>query len=415
MALDHFAQLASLRELPDFPVDIFLSAIQRVIHAASDVLHSVLETNRNLNKLELLHNLMLSVIETSFLLLPLSSESLGYLLFNQLSGLLLSPVIHSFFPLSMISLGYLLEPANTTPNERQGAGQNDPDLPIDCRLKLLEFFQGIVSGLFSASCSPAKATSGDSFCQDASSMRDILILETIHHLKEILSPISVDNHISGTTSDERKKKAIPQAEVKVNSRSANLEKDLRVRRLAVKDAMWYLCSVLHILIGSRTHNILFSMANLNKSVGGLDYIQHAGSEILKKDISRELFELLINMRLRTYDKSWLSFGASQTFAGASITGTAAKQLASEEAGSHRNVIQPMQEIGNKPASCFESNHEIYTRPFDHIGYNDSKKFSAHGTEAADDSVTEVNHVHHVLDDAEHGMLLCIVERYVNEQ
>jgi hypothetical protein len=413
MALDHFAQLASLHELPDFPVDIFISATRRVIHAASDVLHSILETNRNLNKLELLHNLMRFVIETSFLHLPLSSESFGYLLFNQLSGLLLSPVIHSFFPLSITSLGYLLEPANTT-----GASQNDLDLHIDCRAKVLEFFQGIVSGLFSASCSLAKTTSGGSVCQDASSMRDILILETIRHLKGILSPIPVDSYNPGAPGDERNN---PQAEDKVDSRGADLNTDFRARRLAVKDALWYLCSVTHVLIGSRAPGALSSTANSgHKLVEDSDYMQYAGSEILKKNISRELFELLIDANLSLHETSWLPSDTSQTATG--ITGTALKTvlLASDEARSHRNVIQyeqPIQEIltSNKQANCFESNHTIYTSPFDHIGYHDSKKFSKHGTEVVSGIVTEGNHMHHVLDDAERGMLLCVVERFVNTQ
>lgn len=422
MALDHFAQLASLHELPDFPVDIFVSAARRVIHAASDVLYSILETDGSLTRLEVLHGLMRFVIEISFLVLPLSSESFGHLLFNQLSGLLLSPVIHSFFPLSIKSLGYLLVP-NSTPSEPQGARRNGPDLHIDRRTKLLEFFQGIISGLFSAPCSLAKTASRNNFCQNASSMRDVLVLETIRHLKRILSPIPVDNHILAATSGKGKKFANPQAEDKVDSRSANFEKDLRVRRLAVKDAMWYLCSVFHILIGSRTPYILSSTANSdNKLVDDLDYMQHAGSEALEKSISRELFELLIDTRLG-YEYSWLPSGTSQTpvgsLAGAIITGMAVKTaLLPLEETTHPNAIlceKSMQQIltSNMQTKCFDSNHEIYTRPFDHTDYHDLKKI--YGTEVVNGIVTEGNHMHNILDDAERGMLLCVVERYVNEQ
>ena len=422
MALDHFAQVASLYELPDFPVDIFVSAARRVIHAASDFLYSILDTEGSLIRLEVLHSLMRFVIEISFLVLPLSSESFGHLLFNQLSGLLLSPVIHSFFPLSIKSLRYLLAPNSTNPSEPQGAG---PDKHIDRRPKLLEFFQGIISGLFSASCSLAKTTSGDIFCQNASSMRDILILETIRHLKGILSPIPIDNHILDATSGGWEKIANPQAEDKVDSRSANFEKDLRIRRLAVKDAIWYLCSVFHILIGSRTLYILPSTANSdNKSVDDLDYMQHAGSETLDKSISRELYELLTDTRLRYHEYYWLPFSASQTpvgsLDGVNITGTAVKTafIPSEEASSHRNVIQcekPMQQIltSNKQAKSFDSNHETYTRPFDHTDCHDLRKL--YGTELVNGIVTEGNRMHHILDDAERGMLLCVVERYVNEQ
>jgi hypothetical protein len=354
----------------------------------------------------------------------LSSESFGHLLFNQLSGLLLPPVIDSFFPLSIKSLGYLLAP-NSTPSEPQGASQNGPDLHIDRRPKLLEFFQGIISGLFSASCYLAKTTSGDIFCQNASSMRDILLLETIRHLKGILSPIPIDNHILDATSGKGEKNANPQAEDKVDSRSANFEKDLRVRRLAVKDAMWYLCSVSHILIGSRTPYILSSTANSdNKLADDLDYMQYAGSETLEKSISRELFELLIDTRLRYHEYSWLPFGASLITAPArepaGVTGTAVKTalLPSEETSSHRTVIQcekPIRHIltSNKQDKYFGSNHEIYTRPFDHTDCHDLKKFD--GTEVVNGIVTEGNYMRHVLDDAERGMLLCVVERYVNEK
>ena len=424
MALDHFAQLASLHELPDFPVDIFVSSARRVIQAASEVLYSILETGGSLTKLEVLHSILRFLIETSFLVLPLSSESFGHLLFNQLSGLLLSPVIHSFFPLSMKSLGYLLAPNSTTPSEPQG--QNDPDLHIDRRPKLLEFFQGIISGLFSAPCSLAKTASWNNFCQNASSMRDILLLETIRHLKGILSPIPIENHILDAfdaTSSNGKKFANSQAEDKVDSRTANFEKYLRVRRLAVKDAMWYLCSVFHILIGSRTPYILSSRANSdNKLVDDLDCMQHPGSETLKKTILRELFGLLIDKRLR-YEYPWLPSGTSQTpvdsLASTIVTGTAVKTtlLPSEEASSHRCVIRcerPMQQIltSNKQAKCFDSNRAAYTRLLEHTGCHDLKFC---GTEVVNGIVTEGNHIQQVLDDAERGMLLCVVERYVNEQ
>lgn len=421
MALDHFAQLASLHELPDFPFDILVSSSRRVIHAASDVLYSILETGGSLTKLEVLYSILRFVIEISFLVLPLSSESVGHLLFNQLSGLLLSPVIHSFFPLSIKSLEYLLAPNRTS--GPQGAGQNGPDLYIDRRPKLLEFFQGIISGLFAAPCSLAKTASWNIICQNASLMRDILVLETIRHLKGILSPIHTDNHILEAIGGKGKKFANSQAEDKVDSRSANYEKDLRVRRLAVKEAMWYLCSVFHILIGLRTPYILSFTANSNNMlVDDLDYMQHPGSETLKKNISRELFELLIDKRLR-YEYSWLPSGTSQTpvgslLANAIITGTAVTLLPSEETSSHRKVIQcvrPMQQIltNNKQVKYFDSNHGAYTRPFDHTSCHDLKKFC--GAELVNSIVTEGNHMDHVLDDAERGMLLCVVERYVNEQ
>ena len=74
----------------------------------------------------------------------------------------------------------------------------------------------------------------------------------------------------------------------------------------------------------------------------------------------------------------------------------------------------MQQIltSNKRAKYFDSNHEIYTRPFEHTDCQDLKSY---GTEVVNGIVTEGNHMHHVLDDAERGMLLCVVERYVNEQ
>ena len=369
----------------------------------------------SLNRLEVLHDLMRFVIDTSFrVLLSSPSESFGYLLFNQLSGLLLSPVIHSFFPLSIKSLGYLLEPVNTNPSDHRDTRQKGPDLRVDRRPKLLEFFQNMISGLFSALCSLAKTTSGDRFRQDASSMRDMLILETIRHLKGILSPISADNH-----SDEIKK-FTNSAENMVDS--ASLEKYLRVRQLAVKDAMWYLCSILHILIGSRTPDILSSVANSDcKSIEDMNQMQRAGSEISGKTISRELFELLIDTRLHQHDKSRLPLGAFQipvgSFSGTDITRTAVRtvkkaqelHVTSEGAGSHRNAIQPenpMQQTfnSNEQANCFETNHEMDTRVFNPTDCPDSDKIS----------MAKRHNMHHDFDDAERGMLFCVVERYVYE-
>ena len=382
MALDDFAELASFHELPDFPMDIFFSTTRRVIHTASEVLHSILGTNPNLSRLELLHDLMQFVIETLLPLLPPSSESFGYLLFNQLSGRLLSPVIQSFFPLSMKSLGYLLEPTNTNPNCQDG-----PNLYVDRRPKLLEFFQGIVSCLFSASCSVAKNNPGDSLCQEASLMRDMLILETIRHLKGILSPISGDNDNSDGT--ERKAKGDVRIENKADLNSAaKLEKDHRVRRLAVKDAMWYLCSVFHILIGSRTPDMLSWAGNSDNNDPNM---QHAGTENLTKYISRELFELVMETRLSDHEKSWLPFGVSQTPVD-SLLG---------------DVEEARRMTGNKR---FETNYERNTRTFD-------RKTNYSRAEAVEGmtSIAEGNDMYHGLDDAERGMLLCVIERYVNEE
>ena len=396
VALDHYAQLVSLGELSDFPVDIFFSATRRVIHAASDILYSILGTTKsNLNRLEVLHDLMRFVIKTSFLRLS-SSKSFGFLLFNELSGLLLSPLIHSFFPLSIKSLEYLLEP---TTSERQSTRQNGPDLHIDCRPKLVKLFQGIVSGLFSASYSLAKATSGDSFYQDASSMRDMLILETVRHLKEILSLSPVENHNPDSTTTRDEKITNPQEANKLNSCSATKLKDLRVRRLAVKDAMWYLCSVFHILIGSSS-----SAANSNMSIEDLDYVRHEGSEILGEKISQELFELVIDTHLRHHEKSWLPSQAN-SLADADITRTEAKTaqellVSFLEGRSHRNIIQREKQQTLTSSKQFETTCEADTRPFD---------FSKHRTEAVNGTIRHM----HVLDEAERGMLLCVVERYVN--
>ena len=75
----------------------------------------------------------------------------------------------------------------------------------------------------------------------------------------------------------------------------------------------------------------------------------------------------------------------------------------------------MQQIhtSDKQAKYFDSNQEIYTRPFDRTDCRGLNK--CYGTEVVNGIVTEGNVMHHVLDDAERGMLLCVVERYVNEQ
>ncbi|KAF8807148.1 hypothetical protein BYT27DRAFT_7189236 [Phlegmacium glaucopus] len=190
--------------------------------------------------------------------------------------------------------------------------------------------------------------------------------------------------------------------------------------------MWYLCNIFHILIGSRTPDILCSAANSdNKSIEDLDQMQQAGSKILEKAISRELFELLIDTRLRQNENSRLPFGASQTpfdsLAGADTTRAAVKLVSLEEARSRRKAIQrekPMQRniSSNKQACCSESKYEIDATLFDrdYTGCHGSEKFENHGTELFNGMITEENTMHHVLDDAERGMLLCVVERYVNK-
>lgn len=119
--------------------------------------------------------------------------------------------------------------------------------------------------------------------------------------------------------------------------------------------------------------------------------QHAGTENLTKYISRELFELVMETRLSDHEKSWLPFGVSQTPVD-SLLG---------------DVEEARRMTGNKR---FETNYERNTRTFD-------RKTNYSRAEAVEGmtSIAEGNDMYHGLDDAERGMLLCVIERYVNEE
>ncbi|PPQ73681.1 hypothetical protein CVT26_010768 [Gymnopilus dilepis] len=101
---------------------------------------------------------------------------------------------------------------------------------VDGRPLLLAFFQSLVSSMVSWPSSSLEATNLKETYLDISLTVYSLILGSLQHLDEILT------------------------EPAARSSDSKADKRRRLRRLAVKDTIWYLCSVLHILIATQTND-----------------------------------------------------------------------------------------------------------------------------------------------------------------
>jgi len=234
--------------------DLILSAILRVTGAASLILDGiVIRSTPNLAPdPKLLETLGLVLYTTLGAALPLlvsrSSEarpSPGYNisessvaerivhLFERVATLVLNRLITTFAPISVLYMdglfafpsGSARNPTNSATltsaaslNRSRGSSSRAKSSPIDIRKEMFSLFRTVFHLLDSHSQS--KSTVPGLFL----TLRASLILETVRALEELLS-----------------------------------QRSRRVKRLAAKDTLWYLCSILHTLCGD------FAVSNLSDS------------------------------------------------------------------------------------------------------------------------------------------------------
>ncbi|KAF8168371.1 hypothetical protein B0H34DRAFT_57390 [Crassisporium funariophilum] len=401
--MDDFAQLASLHDSPDFPTKTFISVTRHAIQSTNSSLVSVLATNLDLNSLEVLNDVTLFVIETSFPLLASQSDGqpLGLLL-KQVSQCILIPIIHSFFKLSVASLQYILQPSERSSDDPGSAKTQlaKPALFVDARPSTMAYFRNVLSCL-TTSGHELDALPGDDYLSDLLFVRDLLMLETIRHLRWILN---ADHSILTSLEDTNKSLDIGLTNHNETTRF-KLDKSGRVLRLAVKDAVWYLCSVLHSLVGIEDS----CPSRLAKDAVDLD--------LAKQAILQNLFDLLVNVKIESFTSNFAENpGKVGRLNGALPPNAVGVQPASSDTSKCPGVNDGVKASACSSGGKFDTH---YRSACDNIEQGDGYKEQSHHAHAmgalADEKRARSNAERYVLDDMERGTLMCVIERYASRK
>lgn len=197
----------------------------------------------NLKSMRMLQVALCSVIDKAVPLVAswlIDDDEALSSLFEHLLDMLINTIIPSFMSVSEHHLAYLRNVDSTA--SPSGATSSSVADYTDGRVSVLALFQSALIRAWS-SLSSSINRDGDAgcaspdlralACTDFSVMVHTLILSVIRHLQEILR--DGDGHIAQTRFQ-------------------------RIKRLAVKDTFWYLCSVAHFLLGvqDRTPSAIFS-------------------------------------------------------------------------------------------------------------------------------------------------------------
>ncbi|KAJ7051218.1 hypothetical protein C8F01DRAFT_1176264 [Mycena amicta] len=213
-SLSSFQQLASALETDETTAaqrSLLLRTTQLVITAVSSVVQPILMTSEltvdsQSATLQCLSNLLPQLLSSALSILMRKTTSVSSLVNKLLDSvilLLFTPILESFVPLCNRYLNHLfpLRPAEL--------------LPVDLRPDVLQLFQGALKPLISTPTAFQH------------NLRNTLALTALTHLEALFPPsreLDVQTHTS------------------------------RVSALARKDAVWYLCTVLHLLFAPPTHS-----------------------------------------------------------------------------------------------------------------------------------------------------------------
>ncbi|KAG5646913.1 hypothetical protein DXG03_001989 [Asterophora parasitica] len=252
-SLDDFLQLTSL---PEVELDLLLSVTLRAIEALARHLTSVLNlpatTASDPDMLEYLGLALYHILTVVVpLLRPLQPSTSGSVkpvvtLLDRTTTLVLKPLIRAFSSKSESYLSALFLPPTdisaATPSFAAGNAK-PPDAPrnahpIDVRANMMSLFRTIFSVLdeqlqsFSPLAKPSLVSH---------TLRASLILETVREFDRLFS--AAPSTSSRTSTDPSR-----GVGVDADNKQCRTRPD-RVRKLATKDSLWFLCTILHILFG----------------------------------------------------------------------------------------------------------------------------------------------------------------------
>ncbi|KAG6841546.1 hypothetical protein C0991_009911 [Blastosporella zonata] len=291
-AIDDFIRLTSL---PQVKLDLLISVTLRTVEALAEQINNILcfpspcaPTEPNtLERLGfILHHVLAMSLPSLEQLLAHAVEPIIALL-DKTTRLVLIPVIHTFQVRSETYLGslFLSLSGGATPGILKLHGPHQT-LHTDIRINMLDLFRKIFWFLDGRlqSCSTLQRHSLVSHTFRAS-----LILETIREIDRVLS---ISLNASGFDRG-------------VDAKRYKIE---RAKKLAQKDSLWYLCTVLHLLFGESTESVgvasqpvtvsLIFKARFEKNNGTEagdeveNDIQGGGARLLSEGISNTLLQLI---------------------------------------------------------------------------------------------------------------------------
>lgn len=254
------------------PPETVLSSTQCALDAIRASLKSIIECDHiskpRVDFLKALDILTQDVIVTALPIIASLLPANGLLdsLITTARELLLL-LIHSFRPLSVTYLQRSLLGGSKSSNTHCSDPDGDRSIVVDVRADILVLFRNVLCNLF-ASSSRSRDTISlvlsrlyGALRLDLDNLRLSLALEAIRDLDSMLFSSGTKNYGNSSNGSDRESdscspcvptETIPlraEGEHQVESAARNDDDFLSVKRLAAKDTLWYLCTLLHVLSG----------------------------------------------------------------------------------------------------------------------------------------------------------------------
>lgn len=175
---------------------------------------------------------------------------------------LLLLLVHSFLPLSVTYLQRSLLAGSKSSNTHCSGSDGDQSIVIDVRADMLVLFRNVLCNRFGSSSRSGDTISLVPSRLNLDDLRLSLALEAIRELDCVLFSSGTKNYGNSSNRCDRESDSstlsvpmdtiplLAEGENQVERTVRNDEDDfLSVKKLAVKDTLWYLCALLHFLTG----------------------------------------------------------------------------------------------------------------------------------------------------------------------
>lgn len=175
---------------------------------------------------------------------------------------LLLLLVHSFLPLSVTYLQRSLLAGSKSSNTHCSGSDGDRSIVIDVRADILVLFRNVLCNLFGSSSRSGDTISLVPSRLNLDDLRLSLALEAIRELDCVLFSSGTKNYGNSSNRCDRESDSstlsvpmdtiplLAEGENQVERTARNDDDDfLSVKKLAVKDTLWYLCTLLHVLSG----------------------------------------------------------------------------------------------------------------------------------------------------------------------
>jgi hypothetical protein len=229
--LDTFLQLCLRHTRPEFPKQAFFAATGQVFKALHAYFENAMKETTSLEPLRNLQVVLCSVIDRavpSVIFWSIEDSEFLSLFFEQFLEFLIIPIIPAFLAVSERDLAYLHH-ADSVGSSKSGSATSSDY--VDRRVGILVLLQSALTQIQSSlllAVKPATSNAADSgsavLMARAYGDFSVLLLSLI---------LAILRHLRGILEDD--------SETSIKPRS------YRIRRLAIKDTLWYLSSAVHFL------------------------------------------------------------------------------------------------------------------------------------------------------------------------